>query len=70
MTRKRDIQRRFLEKNGWWYNFHFTPGWNDFLQAHPIKYDLDRESAFKIELKNHPRSVRRELKRRIAECQE
>lgn len=68
MTRKRDIQRRFLEKNGWAFDIQ---GWY-FPISHEHEYNipLGRESAFKMELKDHPQPVRRELKRRIAECQE
>lgn len=68
MTRKRDVQRRFLLKNGWWFNFG-NYKWNNYcFDPFPV-YNLDRESAFKLELENNPRSVRRRLKKRIAECQ-
>jgi len=64
MTRKRDIERRFLQKQGW-VAMHTTIGWlwfeesNGFMMMH----GLDRESAFKKVIKDTSPSERRYIKR-------
>lgn len=63
MTRKRDIQRRFLEKNGWCFWCFGIRGWF-FPTSHEYEYCylFDREVAFKIELSMHSEAVRRKMK--------
>lgn len=62
MTRKRDIQRRFLEKRGWAFHRLFNDWWHWCLTSNS---GLNREEAFRREMNKVSASERRELNRRL-----
>lgn len=67
MSRIRDIERRFLQRNGWrarYYRRNGEWGWsNRTMNAN----GLHRSDAFNMQLANSDRSTRREMSRRLRE---